>query len=103
MARAQTMKKEPWRKYKTNTYINVYNFLKINGHTETPLVMVSNLTSKYLRIVPNSTAAYHGLKASDTHVRARPTTSAGPGVEQSIQIRDVAHFCRCKKIKKNKN
>ena len=33
------MKKEPWRKYKTNTYITVYNFLKIDGHTETPLVM----------------------------------------------------------------
>jgi hypothetical protein len=33
------MKKEPWRKYKTNTYITVYNFLKLDGHTETPLVM----------------------------------------------------------------
>ena len=39
MARAQTLKKEPWRKYKTNTSITVCNFLKIDGHTETPLVM----------------------------------------------------------------
>jgi len=33
------MKKDPQRKYKKNTYITVYNFLKIDGHTETPLVM----------------------------------------------------------------
>ena len=39
MARTQTLKKEPLRKYKTNTSITVYDFLKIDGHTETPLVM----------------------------------------------------------------
>jgi hypothetical protein len=39
MARAQTLKKEPWRKYKTNTSITVYQYLKIDGHTETPLVV----------------------------------------------------------------
>ena len=39
MERAQTLNKEPWRKYSTNTSITVYNYLKIDGHTETPLVM----------------------------------------------------------------
>jgi hypothetical protein len=47
MARAQTLKKEPWRKYKTNTSITVYNFLKIDGHTETPLVMTSIMVIVY--------------------------------------------------------
>jgi hypothetical protein len=45
MERAQTLNKEPWRKYSTNTSITVYNYLKIDGHTETPLVMVgANVT-----------------------------------------------------------
>jgi hypothetical protein len=39
MAQAQTWKKELWRKYKTNNSFTVYNFLIIDGHTETPLVM----------------------------------------------------------------
>jgi len=41
MARAQTLNKEPWRKYKTNTSITIYNYLKIDCHTKTPLVMCS--------------------------------------------------------------
>ena len=45
MARAQTLNKEPWRKYKTNTSITIYNYLKIDGQTETPLVMTRNFCS----------------------------------------------------------
>jgi len=39
MARAQTFKQVTWRKYKTNPSITIYHYLKIDGHTETPLVM----------------------------------------------------------------
>jgi hypothetical protein len=40
MARAQTFKQVTWRKYKTNPSITIYNYLKIDGHTETPLMML---------------------------------------------------------------
>ena len=47
MALTQTWKKEPWRKCKTNNSFTVYNFLIIDGHTETPFVMGSGVGNRH--------------------------------------------------------
>jgi len=62
MARVQTLKKVTWRKYKTNTSITINNYLKIDGHTETPFVMYCStlylVLSKFMQVPGTGTVCY---------------------------------------------